>query len=144
MWNHPAFPAARSPRRAFTLVELLVVIGIISILISILLPALNKARKKAQAVQCGSNMRQIYMAALLFSQENKGHLPRCYLAYPELSTAATGNPQYPTYGDVCGWAQKTAGASGHADLADGRGALFPFIKGEGTRANLLFCPGDNG
>lgn len=65
----------RPTARAFTLVELLVVIGIIALLISILLPSLNKARRAAINTQCLSNLKQISYAMLMYANDNKQHLP---------------------------------------------------------------------
>ena len=67
----------RARRRAFTLVELLVVIGIISVLIAILMPALGRVRDQANRIKCMNNVRSILHAVIMYSSENKGSLPSC-------------------------------------------------------------------
>ena len=64
-----------SKRKAFTLVELLVVIGVVALLVALLMPALAKAREHAKRVQCGSNLRQIYLGAITYANTYKGAFP---------------------------------------------------------------------
>ena len=131
MWNRrpPTMTPAASRRGAFTLVELLVVIGIIAILIAILLPALQRAKEKANTVKCASNARQLYMASVMFASDNRGHLPR--------PSIVGENRNVPLIAETTVWAQADTGV---ADLEVG--VLWRYIQGEGTRKELLFCPSD--
>lgn len=69
----------RGSSTGFTLVELLVVIGIIALLVGILLPALSKARDSANTVKCSSNLRSIGQGFSIYLAENKGTYPAAYL-----------------------------------------------------------------
>src|SRR3954451_16185377 len=69
--SHKRAPA---PAGGFTIVELLVVIGIIALLISILLPVLGNVRRQGIAVKCLSNLRQSFNALQLYASDNKGFI----------------------------------------------------------------------
>jgi prepilin-type N-terminal cleavage/methylation domain-containing protein/prepilin-type processing-associated H-X9-DG protein len=68
----------RRARGAFTLVELLVVIGIIAVLVAILLPVMGKARESARRTACLSNLRQVHAVFNLYAIENRDHVPLGY------------------------------------------------------------------
>ena len=118
-------------RRGFTLVELLVVIGIIALLISVLLPALSRARDNANRVACLSNLRQLSMAFLMYVNQNKGHYPSASPFEP----APYGRPRRPD--DWLFWQPNPP-----RDI--NQSAIAPYVgtKDDSFRA-LLRCPSDD-
>jgi prepilin-type N-terminal cleavage/methylation domain-containing protein/prepilin-type processing-associated H-X9-DG protein len=123
--------AVRShPRGAFTLVELLVVVGIIAVLIAILLPALGKARASSRRVACGSNLHQVGIAIHAYANENKGSIP-----YGPKAPPMSFFNFYPVTGNV------TSLISIQSGEPVGLGLMIERYLA--TTARVLFCPGSD-
>jgi len=119
-------PTNRVDRRVhrhngFTLVELLVVIGIIAVLISILLPALSRARESGNRVACLSNLRQLGQAMIMYTNAGGGLFPK---TAPYDSTVATGQFD---------WVHWLAGTKPE------NGALVPYLGGY-VKKNYIVRP----
>ncbi len=123
-------------KKGFTLIELLVVIAIIAILASILFPVFNNAMEKARQTQCLSNMKQLGLAFMMYTQDNNQCLP-------VISTAAVN--AYGDNGDCTecydGHWRVPAGGQAMIDWAkiySYRAQLNPYVK----NGSLFFCPSD--
>ena len=132
-------PQRTQRRGGFTLVELLVVIGIIAIMISILLPTLSRAREAARATQCLSNLRQMGTAWTIYLSENRNHLPYYkwqdtanpdaawngyWLGLLSNTKVQTGNILCPTAVDPVPFNTKGAGSGGFGTLNNSWSGAF--------------------
>ena len=125
-------------RRAFTLVELLVVIGIIALLISVLLPVLNRARAASNSVYCLSSLKQMGVAIQMYAGPNKGSLPIAY--WDGLTSPAIPGSSPVAYQGATDWAWlilpylKRGASSTYSDGGQDPAGLWKLFKDVDTQS----------
>ena len=114
-------PASSKRRNAFTLIELLVVIAIIGILAAILLPALARARAQARSTQCVNNLRQLYLANVMYAAENRG----CYV--PAAADMFDFADEPDNFGGCSRWHGRRDTPNGNSEFDFHKGPLFEYL-----------------
>lgn len=147
--SRPRIWPSHSRKAAFSLVELLVVIGIIALLIAILMPTLGRARESANSLKCQAQQQQIYQALMLHAMEHKGYMPLTGFPSPGLDPVSLEDPRAERYDYY--------GPAGNQHLMSLQGAIAPLLGQQinteskatveadiqrGIIRDLFICPSD--
>jgi prepilin-type processing-associated H-X9-DG protein/prepilin-type N-terminal cleavage/methylation domain-containing protein len=136
-------------RKAFTLVELLVVVGVVAVLIALLMPALSKVRRQAKTVKCAANLRSIGQALTMYTQQY-GYYPACYyedvaIWPPRLRAFTNGEERVfncPAQDEESEWKERRAGVGDRS--ASGVFLNFGYAEAEAMiTTNTRFSYGYN-